>query len=194
MESSIAKGKKSHYCLNTSTTLSRLNTLVRGSIIFVELAGWMHDALVRVQKDQVKPWMFHCMEGRSGKFTVPRPEDELLLKSSPIDPGWIIAAAGFVINKFQQLVDIVTDGGACPQGRCVGIFEGPFGPKEDGPARAGRDASVQKSINLNKFTAAQSVPDCMTREIMREFKKHTWEFTYYKEGEATAVAHSVWCS
>ena len=116
---------------------------MRGSIIFVELAGWMHDALVRVQKDQVKPWMFHCMEGRSDKFTVPRPEDELLLTSSPIDPSWIRAAAGFVIKKFQQLVHVVTDGGASPQGRCVGIFEGPFGPKEDGPARVGRDASVQ---------------------------------------------------
>ena len=186
--STMAKGKKSHYFLNTSMTISRLNTLVRGKIVFVELAGWLHDALARVQKDQTKPWMFHCMEGRSDKFTVPRPEDQLLLKNSPIDPAWIQAASAFVVTKFQELVDIVTDGGVSVQGRVVGIFEGAFGPKEEGPARKARDCSVQKSIDLNQFTAAQSVPDCMTHEIMREFRKKGWEFTYYKEGEATAVA------
>ena len=148
--STMAKGKKSHYFLNTSMKISRLNTLVRGKIVFVELAGWLHDALVKVQKDQTKPWMFHCMEGRSDKFTVSRPADQLLLKNSPIDPAWIQAASAFVVTKFQELVDVVTDGDISVQGRVVGIFEGPFGPKEEGPARKGRDASVQKSIDLNQ--------------------------------------------
>ena len=125
--------------------------------------------------------MFHCIEGRPvGKFTVPRPEDELLLKSSPIDPAWIKAASMSVVKKFQELVDVVTDGGICADGRCVGIFEGAFGPKEEGPARAGRDASVQKSINKNKFTAA-AVPDCMVRQTMRDFAERGWEFTYYND-------------
>ena len=186
----MVNGKKSHYCLNTSTEISRLNALVRGKIVVVELAGWMHDALIKVQKDQVKPWMFHCMEGRSDKFKVPLPEDKELLTSSPIDPAWIQAATAVVIQKVQELIEIVTDSGACPLARVLGILEGPFGPKEGphAPARASRDASVQASINSNNFTRAQSVPDCMVREIMREFLKRGWEYTYYYEGEATAVA------
>ena len=138
------KGKKSHFYLNTSTLVSRLNTIIRNKIVFIELAGWIHEALVRVTKDQVKPWMFHCMEGRSSKFAVPRPEDAPFLKESPIDPAWVRAAAKHVVEKFKQVFDVVTDGGDAAGGRCVGVFEGLFGPKEDGPARASRDAALQK--------------------------------------------------
>ena len=186
----MAKGKKSHSFWNTSTDISRLNTLVRDKIVFVELAGWMHDSLIAVRTDQVKPWMFHCIEGRIGKFTVPRPEDELLLKSSPIDPAWVKNAAMCVVQKFQNLLDVVTDGGTCEKARCVGLFEGLFRPKEGpmAPARAERDERVQKSINQNTFTAAAAVPDCLVRETMRMFAERHWEFTYYFEGEASAVA------
>ena len=179
------KGKKSHFYLNTSTLVSRLNTIIRNKIVFIELAGWIHEALVRVTKDQVKPWMFHCM---SSKFAVPRPEDAPFLKESPIDPAWVRAAAKHVVEKFKQVFDVVTDGGDAAGGRCVGVFEGLFGPKEDGPARASRDAALQKMINENKFTAAASVPDCLVRETMRMFDENSWEFTYYYEGEATVVA------
>ena len=196
MASTMVNGKKSHYCLNTSTEISRLNALVRGKIVVVELAGWMHDALIKVQKDQVKPWMFHCMEGRSDKFKVALPEDKELLTSSPIDPAWIQAATAVVIQKVQELIEIVTDSGACPLARVLGILEGPFGPKEGphAPARASRDASVQASINSNKFTLAESVPDCMVREIMREFAKRGWEYTYYYEGKGCTLASADDCA
>ena len=112
---------KSHSWLGTSTVVGRLNTLMRGKKIIVELAGWIHESLVKVRGEMVKPWAYHCAEGRpTGTF---HGGDPLLLAKSPIDADWLEACAQHVVKKVQDLHDIVTDHGLCPSGKVVLVFE-----------------------------------------------------------------------
>ena len=107
----------------------------------------------------------------------------LLLDSSPIDFSYVQTAVQFVCEKYKVLLDVVTDGEdhTTSAGRLVGVFEGFFDPKENGPARKSRDESIQKSIDSNVFSA-QSIPDCFVRELMKEFDRLGWERVHYAEG------------
>ena len=135
---------KSHYWLGTSQNVGYLNEKIRNKWVIVELAGFLHESLRVVRHEATKPWVFHCLEGRpAGKFAA-GPGDEALLSDDgcPIDPAWLEGAADFVVKKFKVFVDVVTDFGKSSTGLCVGIFEGRYGPKEEGVARAKRDADI----------------------------------------------------
>ena len=103
-----------------------------------------------------KVWMYHCVEGRPGVFTAP-PGDELLLTESPIDPIWLNGAVDYVVGKFSELYNVVTDNGQSTIGMLVGVFEGRYEPKEIGVARAARDQAMQKMFTSGNFKA-QAVP------------------------------------
>ena len=72
-----------------------LNYVIRGKWVIVEMAGWLHESLNRVRHDMVKPWQYHCLEGRPGEF---HGEAALLLESL-IDPTWVQLAAEEVCAK-----------------------------------------------------------------------------------------------
>ena len=126
------KGSKSHAYLNTSTDITRLNTLIRGKVIFVEMAGWLHESLIKIPPGITsKLWTYHCLEGRKpGTFTIPlgRRDEMLLLESSPIEFSYVQTAVQFVCDKYKALLDVVTDGEdhKTSAGRVVGVFEGLF--------------------------------------------------------------------
>ena len=109
-----SKGSKSHVYLNTSTDITRLNSLIRGKLVLVELAGWCHESLIKIPPGNIsKLWTYHCNEGRKrGTFTIPlgRHDDMLLLDSSPIDFSYVQTAVQFVCEKYKVLLDVVTDG------------------------------------------------------------------------------------
>ena len=177
---------KSHKWLGTSIKVERLNTLLRGKNIIVELAGWIHESLHKVRGVMVKPWAYHCVENRpEGTF---HGGDPRLFAKSPIDADWLEACALYVVKKVQDLHDIVTDHGSCTSGKIVLVFETTYGPKENGVARALRDALLQAMFTSGSFSAT-GVPDCLIRMIARKFQAKGWTFIFpAAEGEATIAA------
>ena len=93
---------------------------------------------------------------------------------------------GKITNQFVHCRNafVQSDG----SGRLVGVFEGKYFPKEEGCARAKRNAAIQEEITSG-FSSGSLIPDCLVRALARNFDRLGFEYIIGPaEGEATVVA------
>ena len=86
------KGSKGHWMLNTPGQLVWMNAHLRGKIVAIELAGWMHECLLRVSSQHAKDWMLHTYEARAHKFFPSELLKKLAADGNPLNPAFVEAA------------------------------------------------------------------------------------------------------